>query len=110
MDRLVFNETHELFRDTVQTFISREVVPHAEKWEDAGLVDKDLYLRAGECGLLGMSVPAAFGGGDVDDFRFNAIIAEEFCRAGMLNAGQGIITHNDVVVPYFLSLCTAEQR
>jgi alkylation response protein AidB-like acyl-CoA dehydrogenase len=77
--RRLFESTHDIYRSTVATFIAREVVPHFEKWETAGLVDRSLFDRAGQLGLLGMAIPQSFGGGGTTDFRFNAVVAEEFC-------------------------------
>ena len=60
--------------------------------------------------LVGMAVPEEYGGGGVDDFRFNAIIAEELARAGIGGAGLGITLHNDITTPYFLAYTNDEQR
>ncbi len=105
----IYDEEHELFRATVRMFIEREVVPHFDKWEQAGRVDRDLFRRAGDAGLLGIAAPAEFGGGDIHDFRFHAILVEEFCRANVFGAGQPLIAHVDTAMPYFVSLCTPEQ-
>ena len=51
-----------------------------------------------------MEVPEEYGGGGVDDFRFNVVIAEELQRAGVNAAGLGITLHNDICLPYFLHL------
>jgi len=108
--RTLFDETHDMFRQTVATFIQREVVPNFPKWEQQGIVDRSFYHLAGKAGLLGMAVPTEYGGGGTDDFRHNVIITEEFARAGVMNAGQGVFVHNDSILPYFLKLATAEQR
>ena len=107
--RTLFEETHDQFRATVAEFIRREVVPSFEKWEEAGIVERDFYRRAGAAGLMGMAVPEEHGGGGVDDFRYNAIITEEFAKAGVMNAGQGIFVHNDSIRPYFLHLADEAQ-
>ena len=58
-----------------------------------------------------MEVPEEYGGGGVDDFRFNAVLGEELLRAGVDAApGSGIALHNDICLPYFLSYCTDEQK
>jgi acyl-CoA dehydrogenase len=110
MRRKLFDDTHELFRDTVRTFIEREVRPHIDEWESAGIVARNMYQHAGAAGLMAMAAPANYGGMDITDFRFNAIISEEFCRAGALGASQGIICHNDVVLPYLLDLADDQQQ
>ena len=109
MQRKLYDDTHELFRKTVRTFIEREIVPHFEEWERAGIVDKALYRKAGEAGMMGMVLPEAFGGGGTADHRFETITQEELGASGVLNAGQGILNHN-IAVPYFASLADEEQQ
>ncbi len=110
MDRTLFAEEHELFRESVQAFFAQEVVPHHDAWEDEGLVPRELFTRAGAGGLLGFQAPEHFGGGGVDDFRFNAIVGEEACRAGVASAGLSITLHNDICLPYFTDFTTDEQQ
>src|SRR5215467_2977786 len=86
------------------------MVPHHREWERAGIVDRDLFRAAGAHGFLGMAVPEEYGGGGVDDFRYNLVIAEEIQRAGVNAAGLGLTLHNDICLPYFLRYCTEEQR
>jgi alkylation response protein AidB-like acyl-CoA dehydrogenase len=110
VQRTLFDDEHELFRASVARFIATEVVPRNEDWERAGVVDKSLFTGAGAHGFLGMAAPTEFGGGGVDDFRYNLVIAEEVQRAGINAAGLGWTLHNDICLPYFLSLCTPEQQ
>jgi long-chain-acyl-CoA dehydrogenase len=110
MKRTIFDTDHDLFRETAREFISREIAPNVSKWEAAGQVDKEMFRRAGQAGLLGMAVPEAHGGGGVTDFRFNAVIVEEMMAADAFASGMCITLHNDVVLPYFLELCTDEQK
>ncbi len=110
MTRTLFNEEHEQFRATVKRFVANEVVPGFDKWEQEGIIDRGLFVKAGELGLLGMAVPEDLGGGGVDDFRYNAIVNEELYGAGCNGVGLGIALHNDIVLPYFLAYSTDEQR
>lgn len=110
MSRAIFEADHDLFRDTVRSFVAAEVTPNVAKWEAAGRVDKEMFRKAGQAGMLGMAVPEEYGGGGVDDFRFNAVIIEELMAADAFASGMCITLHNDVVLPYFLALCTDEQR
>ena len=57
-----------------------------------------------------MAVPEEHGGGGVDDFRYNLVIAEEIQRAGAGGAGLGLTLHNDICLPYFLTLANDEQK
>jgi alkylation response protein AidB-like acyl-CoA dehydrogenase len=105
--RTIFDADHEAFRETCRAFCEKEVAPHHAEWEKAGIVPRELWLKAGALGLLGFDMPAAHGGGGVSDFRFNAVLNEEFVRVGA--SGVGITLHNDIIGPY-LRLGTAEQQ
>ena len=108
MRRSVFDPDHEQFREVVREFLAREVAPHAQAWEAAGIVDREVYRAAGKHGVIGFNVPGEFGGGGVSDFRFNAVVAEELAVAG---PGTPAFTlHNDIVAPYLVSLATPEQQ
>jgi alkylation response protein AidB-like acyl-CoA dehydrogenase len=110
MLRSLFDADHEMFRDSVRGFVAKELVPHHERWEEEGIVDRDLFRKAGAQGFLGMAVPEELGGGGVTDFRYNVVIAEEIQRAGVNAAGLGWTLHNDICLPYFLTLCDDEQK
>jgi alkylation response protein AidB-like acyl-CoA dehydrogenase len=110
MRRSLFDADHEAFRESFRAFLDKEVVPHHDAWDAAGIVPRDLFLTAGRSGFLGMDVPDEYGGGGVADFRFNTVIAEETMRAGVAGAGLGISLHNDICLPYFLAYCTDEQK
>ncbi len=110
MKRTLFDDTHEAFRDSFSTFLEREVAPHRNRWEEAGIVDRELFVSAGANGFIGIDVPEEYGGGGVKDFRFNQVIAEEIQRADVNAAGLGLTLHNDVCLPYFLHLTNDEQK
>jgi alkylation response protein AidB-like acyl-CoA dehydrogenase len=110
MRRTLYDDTHELFRESFRDFVDREMVPNNERWERERIVDRSFYRRAGERGFLCMAAPEAYGGAGVDDFRFNAVEAEEIARAGVYASGVGLLTHNDLCLPYVLTLTTDEQK
>ena len=110
MRRTIFEEEHELFRTSFRQFVDKELVPHIDKWERAGIVDRDVFRKAGDAGFLGMAVPEELGGGGVDDYRYNQVILEEIQLAGVGTPGMGIGLHNDVCLPYFLHGCNDEQK
>ena len=110
MRRTQFTEEHDLFRESFHTFVEREIAPHDLEWNDAGIVSRDLFTKAGAAGFIGMAVPEEFGGSGVDDFRYSQVIAEELQYAGVAAAGLGLTLHTDICLPYFLSLATDEQR
>jgi len=108
MDQHLYSEEHEAFRALCKEFLVREAVPYHEKWEAAGIVDRDVWRKAGAAGLLGMDVDEAYGGGGQKDFRFNTVLVEEIVAAGTSGLGFGL--HNDVIAPYLTDLTTEEQR
>lgn len=108
--RTIYESEHELFRESVRTFIDKEIVPHADAWEAAGKVDTTMFRVAGSHGFLGMEVDEAHGGGGVDDFRFNCIINEEIQSAGVMASGMCITLHNDICLPYFTEVANGEQQ
>ncbi|MFD4657354.1 acyl-CoA dehydrogenase family protein [Kitasatospora sp. NPDC058444] len=108
MRREIFTEQHDDFRATVRAFLAKEVLPHYGRWEKAGIVDRSAWLAAGRQGLLGLAVPEEYGGGGTPDFRYAAVLAEEFARAGA--SGLAIGLHNDIIGPYLTSLATEEQK
>src|SRR5579859_716444 len=73
---------HLMFRDAVRQFVAREVVPYHAQWEKDGQVSREVWLKAGQMGFLGMDVPEAYGGSGTDDFRYNALFLEELARVG----------------------------
>ncbi len=105
--RSVFEPEHESFRATVGSFLDREVVPHHDRWEKAGVVDREVWVKAGAQGLLGLQLPERLGGGGVDDFRFHAVIAEEMVPRGI--HGCAFPLFNDMIAPYFLQSASDEQ-
>jgi alkylation response protein AidB-like acyl-CoA dehydrogenase len=110
MRRQLYDSEHEAFRQSVRRFLDKEVVPHLHEWEAAGIVPREVFVAAGSSGFLGMAVPEEYGGGGVDDFRFNAVLGEEVQHCGAAAAGLGITLHNDICLPYFLAYATKEQR
>jgi long-chain-acyl-CoA dehydrogenase len=106
--RTIFDTEHEQLRDTATQFIAREVAPNAQKWEEAGIVDRSAYTAAGRYGLIGFNMPEEYGGGGSDDFRFNAVVVEELAKFGFLTPALSV--HNDIVGPYLKDLATREQQ
>ncbi|WP_137921640.1 acyl-CoA dehydrogenase family protein [Hydrogenophaga sp. 2FB] len=98
---------HDLFRDTVRRFISEEITPHHAQWELDGQVPRSLWRRAGELGLLCLTVPEQYGGAGVD-FSYSAIVVEEMARAGA--TGPLFYLHSDIVAPYLLHYGTEAQK
>ena len=109
MRRIIFDEEHDMFRESVRSFIDKEIVPNHEKWEQNGKVDKEMFQKAGSHGFLGTAIPELYGGGGVQDFRCNSIINEEVQLGGVVGSGMCITLHDDVCLPYFINYCNEEQ-
>ena len=108
MDRKVFDEEHEMFRDSVRSFLINEIQPHADRWAEQEIVDRKAFLKAGEQGLLCMWADETYGGAGVSDFRFEQIMLEENARYG--DVGFFLFLHNRLVGPYIAELGTEEQK
>ena len=101
MRRLIFGEEHESVRRLAKEFAQTEVAPFLEDWGREGIVDRSLYRKAGAAGLLGMNLPEKYGGGGIDDFRYNVVVDEELTRVGGSAVYMGIGGFNDLCAPYF---------
>ena len=109
-ERNVYSPEHEQFRAAFRSWLDREIVPHHEQWEADGIVPREVWLEAGKHGFLGYHVPEEFGGGGVDDYRFGAVMQEEVSDTGVIGSCNGMTLHNDIVLPYYLSLATQDQK
>jgi alkylation response protein AidB-like acyl-CoA dehydrogenase len=108
MQRLIFEEEHDMFRDAARSFMINEVQPHGEKWREQGIVDREAYLKAGEQGLLLMWADEKYGGAGVKDFRYEQILMEELTRHG--DVGFFLWLHSRLVAPYIDEFGTEEQK
>jgi acyl-CoA dehydrogenase len=83
MNSLYFTEEHKLFRESIQDFLKKEVVPHIEKWEKSGTIDRFIWKKFGDMGFFGISYPEAYGGLNLDLF-YAVILLEELQK---INSG-----------------------
>ena len=107
LERSLFGAEHALFRATVRRFIEAEIAPLHAQWERDGCVPRDLWRKAGAAGLLGCSMPEAYGGSGADEL-FNVVLVEELARSGF--TGPGFPVHNEMVMPYILAFGTEAQK
>lgn len=110
LPRTIYEAEHIEFRRTVRNWIESEIAPNHEQWERDGIVPRSVWEDAGMRGFLGIAVPEIYGGGGSEDFRFAAIISEEIGFAGVVGGAHGFTVHNDIVLPYILSLADDEQK
>ncbi|MGW4355405.1 acyl-CoA dehydrogenase family protein [Nocardia sp. NPDC004582] len=108
MQRAVFNDDHEAFRDVVRQFIAKEITPNLHDWEKQGSMPRDLYRRTAEIGINGLQIPEEYGGGGITSFLFNTVVYEEIGYAAASLGGFQV--HLNTVLPYFLEYANAEQR
>ncbi|EPM7263091.1 acyl-CoA dehydrogenase [Pseudomonas aeruginosa] len=77
-----FDESHQLIRDSVRRFVEREVLPYIDEWEEAEEFPRELYLKAGAAGILGIGYPEAYGGSCEGDLFAKVAASEELMRCG----------------------------
>src|SRR6516162_7648850 len=107
IERSLFREEHNIFRDSVRRFMEREIAPFHAQWERDGVVPRDLWLKAGAEGLLCCTVPEQYGGLGLD-YLFDVVVFEELWRIGA--SGPGFLIHTDLVATYIASFGTEEQK
>ena len=105
--RELFREEHELYRQTARRFLEQEVEPHHDQWEEQGYVDRAVWLKAGELGLLCPTMPEAYGGSGVDRL-YSVVLMEEIARVNATGLGFGL--HSEIVAPYLLNYGTEAQK
>ncbi|WP_406033320.1 acyl-CoA dehydrogenase family protein [Nocardioides sp. NBC_00163] len=107
MRRTIYTEDHQSFRETIRSFIEKEVTPVYDEWYEAGIVPHDFYLKLGELGVWGIQVPEEYGGAGIESFKYSAVMTEELSRAGVSFGGSSV--HVGLCLPYLLNLGTKEQ-
>lgn len=105
MEIITYTEEHRIFRDSARKFFEKEVTPHVEEWEEAGIVSRDAWKKMGDQGFLCMQVPEEYGGLGVD-FLYSVILMEELGRTN--HFGLAAYLHSDIVVPYIASFASEE--
>ncbi|QKD42251.1 acyl-CoA dehydrogenase [Alicycliphilus denitrificans] len=106
IQRTIYREDHEQFREQARRFFDKEIVPFHAQWERDGIVPKEVWRKAGREGLLNTMLPEPYGGGG--DFGHAAILIEEVARTGA--SGLGFPLHSDIVAPYILAYGSTAQK
>ena len=106
---MAFGEEHELFRRAVRRFVTKEIVPNVDEWEEREEIPRSLFTRMGELGFLGVEYPSEYGGADAD-FWMTVVLAEELalCRSG--GVAFSVMVHTDMSSPWLARLGTADQQ
>lgn len=100
VERDLFDEGHDAFRDTVRRFVETELQPHHAQWEKDGIVPREAWKRAGEIGMLCPTIPEEYGGLGAD-WLYSIVVIEEITRANV--TGPGFMVHSEMVAPYILA-------
>src|SRR3954453_18194445 len=104
----IFTEEHQALRESIHSFVVRELAPHAEEGGEPASPER-VFRRMGELGLLGLSMPESYGG-QGGDYFCNLILAEELSFAGSGGMAMGVAVHTDMATPPILQFGTEEQK
>jgi acyl-CoA dehydrogenase len=107
MNIITYTAEHNIFRDSLRKFLDKEIVPHVEEWEEAGIVPRSAWKKMGEQGFLCTDVPEEYGGAG-GDFLYSVIVCEELVKSNF--SGLAASLHSDVCVPYISSFASEEQK
>jgi acyl-CoA dehydrogenase len=108
MRRILFDDEHDDFRESVRAFIAAESTPHVPSWEAEGMVPREFWRKAAAQGMIGFEVPPEYGGPGLDDFRFNAVVAEEVAYGNAI--GDNFQLQSDIICAYLCDLATEDQK
>ena len=104
----LFTEEHDALRESIASFVSRELAPHAEEWEETTFPDW-VFHRMGELGFLGLDKPEEYGG-QGGDYYCSIVLGEEMTGAGSGGLAMGVAVHTDMATPPILAFGTEEQK
>lgn len=108
MQRKPMEPEMELFRDSARRFFQSEIRPNAERWREAGMVDREAFRKAGALGYLCMWADEKYGGQGIADFRYEQILIEENAQHG--DTGFFMSVHSRLIAPYLGTFGTEEQK
>ena len=106
---LFYNDSHDAWRQELRKFVSKEIVPFVEEWEEAGEFSRELYKKAGEFGLLGMGYPEKYGGTSEGIDIFHGIVTSEELAQGCGGVAASLLSLN-ISLPLIMALGTEEQK
>jgi alkylation response protein AidB-like acyl-CoA dehydrogenase len=110
MRRALYTDDHERYRETVREFFAREVTPYFLDWEQAKLIDPEVFRAAATQGIYGLAVPEEYGGAGETDYRYRMVVNEEAARVGATSFNMTLGLQDDLVLAYLLDLTTEEQK
>ena len=104
-----FTDQHDMFRAMVRNFVETELAPHADAWEEAEIFPRELFLKAGEAGLLGLNYGERWGGSELD-YWYSVIYVEELVRSRCAGVNMALMVQSDMATPVIHDLGTDEQK
>jgi alkylation response protein AidB-like acyl-CoA dehydrogenase len=104
----IFEEHHDRLRESIRSFVEKELAPHAEEWEETTFPDS-VIARMGELGFLGLSMPEQYGG-QGGDYFCNLVLSEEMTRADCAGLTMGVAVHTDMAMPPIHLFGSEEQK
>ena len=104
----IFTDEHQQLRESIHAFVTKELAPHAEEWEETTFPDS-VFRRMGELGFLGLSYPEEYGG-QGGDYFCNLVLAEEMTHANSGGLAMGVAVHTDMATPPVHLFGTEEQK
>ena len=104
----IFTDEHDALRDSIRSFVARELAPHADEWEQTTFPDW-VFTRMGELGLLGLDKPEVYGG-QGGDYPCSLVLAEELARARSGGMAMGVAVHTDMCMPPILAFGSEEHK
>lgn len=108
MQSKYLEEEHRMFEEAFDAFVTKEIDPYHDQWEEDGQVSREVWTKAGEQGFLCPDFPEKYGGMGITDFRFNTLVNEVLCKH--CASGPGFTLQNDIMAPYFIEYFTDEQK
>ena len=109
MNSMYFTEEHEVFRASFKDFLQKEVVPHIEKWEKTGSIERFIWKKFGEMGYFGLSTPEEYGGMDLDLF-YTIIFLEEMQKINSGGFAAAIWAHEYLAMTHLNKEGNHEQK
>ncbi len=101
MEKLLFTEEHQIFRETMRSFLKTEVEPNFKKWEKERKTDRELFKKAGELGIFGLHAPVELGGSGLD-YSYAMVLSEEMGYSGFSGVGTALGAHQYLAMTYLL--------
>ncbi len=104
----IFTEEHDQLRESIRAFVTKELAPHAEEWEETTFPDS-VFTRMGDLGFLGLSYPEEYGG-QGGDYYCNLVLAEEMTNCNSGGLAMGVAVHTDMATPPVFLFGSEEQK